>query len=62
MREKNSYKEKEAIEKFENEAWPEVIKKSSEVLSKEIDIKKRILSQVANEFLQVIKIKDLICF
>lgn len=29
------------------------------MLSKEIDIKKRILSQVANEFLQVIKIKDL---
>ena len=44
LKENNSYTEKEAIEKFENEAWPEVLKKSQDVLSTKLEIIKRIIS------------------
>ena len=42
MKEKNSYTLKEANEIFDKLAWPEVIKKSSDVLSSKNDIIKRI--------------------
>ena len=44
LKENNSYTEKEAIEKFENEAWPLVLAKSKEVLSTKNELIKRIQS------------------